>query len=191
MRLKLVYIIILPLDSILLDVIYESGEYSLVNIGNYYGVSKVIYVTDNKTIGLLTLYEMGLRKPLRVRKSMDFTLLKLSKDGIFNNGEILVKKDNSSMRLASFKELNDSSLIIYEWKQNCAIFTDEDNKISYILTFNTCYKKGSYEEVEVYECTNDFGKFYVAVDVINCIVSQSINILNKISELVFNVRLLR
>ncbi|QIW23567.1 hypothetical protein EWF20_04945 [Sulfolobus sp. S-194] len=188
------YITVLPLDSVLLDVIYESGEYSLVTIDKFYGVTKdkkIIYITDNKIIGLLTLYEKGLSKPLNVKKSKDFIFLKVSKDDIFNNGEILVKKYNSSMKLSSFEELRDSNLIIYEWKQNCAVFTDEENKVSYMLTFNSCSKKSTHGEIEVYECINDFGKFYVAVDVINCIISQSINILNEISELVFGVRFLK
>ncbi|BFI74872.1 hypothetical protein [Sulfurisphaera ohwakuensis] len=188
------YITVLPLDSVLLDVIYESGEYSLVTIDKFYGVAKdkkITYITDNKVLGLLTLYELGLRKPLRIRKSMDFIFLKISRDNIFNNGEILAKKDNTSLKLISQNELNESTPIIYEWKQNCAIFTDEESKVSYMLSFNSCNKKGKYEEIEVYECVNDFGKFYVAVDVINCIISQSINILNKISELVFGVRFLK
>ncbi|BAB65720.1 hypothetical protein [Sulfurisphaera tokodaii] len=188
------YITVLPLDSILLDVVYESGEYSLVTIDSFYGIAKdkkIIYITDSKVLGLLTLYELGLRKPLSIRKSMDFVFLKISREDVFNNGEIIVKKVDKSLKLISQNELNYTTPIIYEWKQNCAIFTDDENKISYMLSFNSCYKKSNSGEIEVYECINDFGKFYVAVDIINCIISQSISILNKISELAFGVRFLK
>ncbi|BFH73805.1 hypothetical protein SJAV_17490 [Sulfurisphaera javensis] len=189
------YVTILPVETVLVDSIYESGDYYLVKLGNYYGVTKdnyITYMTENKLIALLTLYEMGLVKPRKIKEVKELVLLRLSHDDIFNNGDIVLrKKGNKEYDVISLDNLKEENLLIYDWKFNAVVLNDEEKHLTYMLTFDRCYEREEYKEAKVYECYNQFGRFYVLVDIVDCVVSQSLTVLNKISELVFNINFLK
>lgn len=109
---------------------------------------------------------------------------------MFNNGEIIIRLYRNSIQPISLADLKEESFMKYEWRYNSLVLNDGEKHLTYILNFDRCEKINNYIEAELYECENQFGTFYVIVDIIYSIVAESLKVLNELSKLIFNVEII-
>lgn len=186
-------IIYLPIESYLVDVLYESKGGYVLRIGNYYALYKdsIEYVTDNEILANLLLYEKSLEKPRKLAYRVSrLPMIRLTREAeIYNSGEMLIegRVDLNKVKIIREKDLENHAfdLITYEWENN--VLRSQGDKV-FTISFERCDLIAEKNGTEIYECyTQEFGKFLVLNHVFNSVIAQSINVLIKLGQYALNI----
>lgn len=183
-----------PLESHIVDAIYEANGVYVLKIGNYYAVydKKVEEMTDNEILAILLLYEKTLSKPRKIKgKIIRLPLLRLTRNHlVFTNGEMIIEgRPDENVKVIGEKELENYAfdLITYEWFHN-SLRSEEDGIRTFIINFDNCKRLLEKNGVEIYECYSvDFGIYLVLNYVLRCVIAQSYNILLKLAKYALDI----